>query len=244
MQLIRGTDELRVFLKRNGNGVGCLADTGFLYAASFMDDRLYEQSLEIFDLLAEHNASIFVNVIARIEFVDLVFRKMLTNAAVEVSRLITKNLNNADLFNFLRNIRDQDVAHRNKKMSYKMSESTLKELRRRLEGAMGGDSWREFCAVHSGDMLVNEWSLLEDELGLNFIEVLDGQTSDLIPKSLYWSDMVKIMGHQGVRGPDAMISNLFLKSTLPLLITTDSDIVRSLSEDDPAHGHKVILYLE
>lgn len=145
MQLIRGTDELRVFLKRNGNGVGCLADTGFLYAASFMDDRLYEQSLEIFDLLAEHNASIFVNVIARIEFVDLVFRKMLTNAAVEVSRLITKNLNNADLFNFLRNIRDQDVAHRNKKMSYKMSESTLKELRRRLVGAMGG--------IHGGNFV-------------------------------------------------------------------------------------------
>lgn len=67
-------------------------------------------------------------------------------------------------------------------------------------------------------------------MGLNFVEVLEGGRSDVIAEPLHWSDMVEVIGEQGIRGPDAMIANLFLKSRLSLLITTDKEIAGSFNE--------------
>jgi hypothetical protein len=93
-------------------------------------------------------------------------------------------------------------------------------------------------------MLFNEWQIFEQELGLNFVEVLEGGTCDVLVKPLHWIDMVRIMGEQGIRGPDAMIANLFLKSRFRLLITADKDIALSFSDDDPEHEYKTILYID
>jgi hypothetical protein len=113
-----------------------------------------------------------------------------------------------------------------------------------MEKSSGTPKWRQFCAHYAGQLLVNEWKVLEEDLGLYFVEVLEGATSDIIVEPLHWNDMVCTMGEEGIRGPDAMVANLFLKSRLPLLVTNDSDIARSFREDDPRHASKTILYLE
>jgi hypothetical protein len=92
-------------------------------------------------------------------------------------------------------------------------------------------------------MLKNEWQIMEEELGLHFIEVLEGQTSDIITEPLKWIDMVQTMGDLGIRGPDAMIINLFTSSNLPLLITADKDFEFKNSDDVSTFG-KTILILE
>lgn len=56
--------------------------------------------------------------------------------------------------------------------------------------------------------------------------------------------MIQVMGREGLRGPDAMIVNMFIKSRLPLLITTDGDIVKSLVDSDQEHSNKSIFHLE
>lgn len=244
MRVIRGIDELEQFLATEGCEPGCLADTGFLYAASFMDDRVYQKAIDAFDLFAEFAVSIYANVITRMEFIDLVFRKQLTIGAVELAKCATMSTTNKGLVNLLRNIQIQDAAHKNRKQSYKISEGRLKDLREEFELAMGPTGWLEFCAKHSGDMLFNEWEILEEDLGLNFIEVMEGQTSDIVNQPLHWSDMVRLVGKRGVRGPDAMTTNLFLKSRLPLLVTTDSDIVSAIDPADPDHANKTVLHLE
>lgn len=93
-------------------------------------------------------------------------------------------------------------------------------------------------------MLLNEWILIEQEMGLNFIEVMEGRTSEEITSPLRWKDMVELMGDYGLRGPDAMILNLFAKSKFQVLITADSDFASCLSDPALSLGvNKAIFYL-
>jgi hypothetical protein len=68
MRVIRGILQLNKFLA-GGSEKGCLADTGFLYAASYLDDRLHTQAVEVFEIFAHYDVQIYSNVISRMEFI-------------------------------------------------------------------------------------------------------------------------------------------------------------------------------
>lgn len=242
MHIIKGATQLKHYLNNNDCS-GCLADTGFLYAASYTDDRVYHQALEAFALLEECDIPIYANVISRMEFVDLIFRKQLTLGALQVFKELKATAEHEDLFNFLKKIRDDNTSHKRNRQSYKIGEKQLKKLRQKLEFTFGSKGWKAFCSKYAGTMLKNEWQIMEEELGLHFIEVLEGQTSDIITEPLKWIDMVQTMGDLGIRGPDAMIINLFTSSNLPLLITADKDFEFKNSDDVSTFG-KTILILE
>lgn len=223
--------------------IGCLADTGFLYGVSDTQDRVYRPALEVFEIFEEKNIPIYTNVIGRMEFVDLVFRKLLTLGAVKTFSGMISQPAHKSLYDFLKKIRDEDTASRKSNQSYKIGENQLKRLRKKLEESVGEIGWKSFCAKHAGQMLLNEWKILEEDLGLHFIEALEGQTTELITIPLHWSDMVQTMGELGVRGPDAMIVNFFKSSALPLLITTDKDFNFS-DIDDGLMPDKAVFILD
>jgi len=128
-----------------------------------------------------------------------------------------------EIFKVLKDIRDKDTAARRQGQSYKIDERRLKTLRQNVAQAYGIADWHSFCHEYVGELLENEWAVLEDELRLNFVEILEDGESDLFHSPLRWKDMVALMGAQGLRGPDAMIVNLFAKSKFSVLITIDSD---------------------
>jgi phage-related protein len=90
MQLIRKIAELESFIKQRGIEPGCFADTGFLYAISYDDDQFHQSAEQVLDLLASKKMSIFANVISRMEFIDLIFRKQVTNGAIYVLHCFIK----------------------------------------------------------------------------------------------------------------------------------------------------------
>lgn len=90
--------------------------------------------------------------------------------------------------------------------------------------------------------MINEWKLLEEEYGLNFVEVLENQTSLQIPKPLLWQDMVYLMGKNGLRAADAMTANLYSKSIFKLLISSDSDF-NNLQIDELNPDEKYVFLL-
>lgn len=243
MRVIRG-NEIERYLESEPCEAGILADTAFLYALSDTDDRLYKSALDVYEPLENRGVAIFANVISRMEFVDLLFRKQITGGAIEIFKSLDPAVASKNIFNFFKSIRDEDTAHRNDGQSYKIPEGKLKKLREHLESEASSMDWKEFCQKYTGAKFHNDWSVYEQELGLNFVEVLEGQTSDIIASPLFWADMVQVMGEQGIRGPDAMIANLFLKSRFPLLITADKDIARAFDDESPEHESKTILYLE
>lgn len=161
MTVLRTVSDLKKFLSAADSSQGFLADTGFLYAVAFDDDRLYDSANEVLDLLADQKNSSFCECDYR--YVD--------------------------------------------------------------------------------QKLMNEWTMVEEDLGLNFIEIMEGQVSDHFDSPLAWSDMVQVMGERGLRGPDAMIANLFAKSNFPLLITNDSDFEKCFSDTFDKGDDKAIFLL-
>jgi hypothetical protein len=243
MQVLRTADDLARYLRDKGCKPGCFADTSFLYGIAYDDDRLHGNANVIHDLLSDYSVPIYANVISRMEFVDLILRKQMTNACISLFGKLQRNAGNQELFNLLKNIRDKDTAARGKRESFKINESHFKKLRKFIIDTSSGEDWKTFCGKYVGTTLLSEWKIVEEDLGLNFVEILEGEKSDFFDEPLHWDDMVQIMGKNGMRGPDAMILNLFLKSKFPLLVTGDSDFetdLRDCSESDPG---KAILVL-
>jgi len=223
MQILRTTQELATYLENTDSKIGCFADTSFLYGVAYDDDRLFERAEKVHDLLAEYSTPIYANVISRMEFIDLILRKQLTAGCIELLSQIDRNFENSELYKLLKLIRDKNTEAKRENESYKVNEGQIKRLRKLIVDSTTKTDWRKFCANYTGALLVSEWQLLEDELGLNFIEILEGDTSKFFKEPLRWNDMVQTMGRHGMRGPDAMIANLFARSNFPLLITGDSD---------------------
>lgn len=243
MQVLKTVDDLTRYLEKHDCKAGCFADTGFLYAVSYQDDRLYNPSSEVLDILSEYKIPIHANVISRMEFIDLIFRKQVTSGAIKLFNSLLPATAPKNLFNLLKDIRDKNTASQRDNKSYKIDEGRLKRLRKELSQSLEIMSWKEFCKTYVGKMLVNEWTLLEEEFGLNFVEVMEGGVSDEITSPLQWKDMVDLMGEHGLRGPDAMILNLFTNSRFPLLITTDSDFEFCLDDQILAVKDRAIFHL-
>ncbi len=230
MKVLRNLDDLSLHIKKFGEHRTCFADTGFLYAIAYDDDRYFNQANDAFDVLATEGVSIYANVISRMEFADLVFRKQVTQGCIQLFGSLKQEAHGKPIFSLLKDIRDKDTAAKRQQQSYKIDERRIKKLRQDVEQAYGITDWKDFCKKFVGTIFVNEWKLLEEELGLNFVEVMEGESSELFQSPLRWSDMVQLMGEHGLRGPDAMIANLFSKSKFPLLMTTDSDFESCLSD--------------
>lgn len=243
MEILRGLEDLSNYLRGRDVMPGCFADTGFLYALAYKDDRLFETANDVHDLLAELSMPIYANVISRLELVDLIFRKQVTIGCLQMFAATTRPSFDKDIYKQLRNIRDLDTAARRDRKSYKIDEKKLKLLRKNIDEEYGVTDWRDFCAKYVGQMLVNEWQFLEQDLGLNFVEVMEGQMSDLFHSPLTWPDMVQVMATHGQRGPDAMIVNLFAKSKFSLLVTTDTDLENCFDDQLQSYDDKTLLIL-
>lgn len=243
MKFLRGVDELTEYLSNSNCQIGCLADTGFLYGLAYEDDRLFNRANDIHDTLADASVPIYANVISRLELVDLVFRKQVTNGCIQIFNSMKSSIQSSETYNALKYIRDKDTEAKRKHESYKIDERRLKTIRNSMDNTFGVNDWSGFCTKYIGTMLETEWAMLEQEFGLNFVEVMEGQTSPLFNNPLYWKDMVNVMSKYGQRGPDAMIINLFLQSKFPLLITSDSDFETCFTDTQLRDSGKAILIL-
>lgn len=242
MIILTTQHDLNEFLYKTDCHNGCLADTGFLYGVSYDDDRIHIKANQVLDLFSDYKIPLYSNVISRMEFADLIFRKILTLGAVDFFESYSKDLLSHSLFNLLKDIRDKNSSGFKNKISYKLDESRIKRLRSELNLKPESYDWTKFCTNYVGQLFENEWTILEEELGLNFVETLENQTSEFITKPLVWKEMVSLMGQYGLRSPDAMILNMFVNSTFKILITTDSDFLY-LSKDPIFNTKEKAIYL-
>lgn len=242
MNVLRTGDELSNFLRLKSSKAGCLADTNFLFGLAYKDDRLFERANDIHDLLAEYNIPIYANVTSRIELIDLIFRKQVTDGCVQLFNSASPYSHEKTIYKTLKHIRDKVTAGNKKGEIFKVNEWQLKQLRKLIASDYGIKDWKHFCSRYVGEMLFNEWVTVEEELGLNFVEIMQDDISDLFDTHVTWPDLVRIMGEQGLRGPDAMIVNLFSNSKFPLLISGDSDF-ETFSADILLNSNKVVFIL-
>jgi hypothetical protein len=244
MLILRNLKEVAEFLETTDCQIGCLADTNFLYGLAYEGDRLFNVANDALDLLAQNEVPLYANVISRIEIIDLIFRKQVVSGCIEIFNSTSTHAHQTEIFKLLKYIRDKDTEARRDGESYKIDERRLKRLRKIINDEYGISDWKNFCSKYVGAMLTSEWTLVEDDLGLNFVEIMEGQLSPLFSSPLNWKDMVEVMGTHGQRRPDAMIINLFSKSRFPLLITSDSDFESCFSDPLQDYSNKAIYLLQ
>jgi len=140
MQILREANDLAHYLQGCGDKPKCFVDTGFLYALAYDDDRFFNQANNVFDLLSGRGVFFYTNVISRMEFVDLIFRKQVTQGCIQLFGSIGRQAHGDPIYSLLKDIRDKDTAARRKSNSYKIDESRLKKLRiGRIKGVLGLD---------------------------------------------------------------------------------------------------------
>ncbi len=244
MRILNNLQEVHRYIQQQGSLKGCLADTGFLYALSYCDDRFFDKANDVLDLLSEKQIAIFTNVVSRMEFVDLIFRKQITGGAIHIYEELLPKEKNKHFYNFVKSIRDQESRGRKINNSFKVGEYHIKKLREEILQYYGDKSWQDFCRQFVGNMLVNEWLILEKEFGLNYMEALEGSNHEQLNLPLYWLDVVQLMGEQGFRAPDAMIVNFFSKSKFDLLITSDQDFKKFFSTTEKELNSKAVYILK
>ncbi len=243
MQILRGIESFKAHLENQRVDFGCLADTSFLYALSYKDDRLFELANDVHDLLVEYEVPIFSNVISRMEWIDLIFRKQVTLGCLQAFETVNNHSFNKSIYNILKDIRDKNTAAKRNGESYKVDEARIKKLRKNLINEYGVIDLADFCSQYVDQKLTNEWEAIEQDFGLNFVEVMEGQISEMFDAELKWKDMVDVMGKYGLRGPDAMIVNCFDKSKFELLVTSDGDFEYCFSDPIQKTSTKSILIL-
>lgn len=243
MKILKSIEDLNYYVKNNDLGPGCFADTGFLYGLAYDDDRFFNIANDVHDLLFKFEISIYTNVISRLELIDLVLRKQVTQGCISTFNSYHTTKLHSEIYKLLKDIRDKDSAALRKNESYKIDERRLKQIRKSINQEYGFHDWKDFCQKYLASTFMNEWTTIEEEFGLNFIESMEGETSPLLNSPLLWKDMVNIMATEGQRGPDAMIINLFKKSKFPLLITSDSDLENSFGEKSYPLQDKAIFIL-
>ena len=142
MKILKSIDDLNYYLKTNDLGPGCFADTGFLYGLTYDDDRLFNIANDVHDLLCKFEISIYTNVISRLELIDLVLRKQVTQGCL--STFNSYNITNfrSEIYKLLKDIRDKDTAAVRKKESYKIDERRLKQIRKNINHFSYNDSLR------------------------------------------------------------------------------------------------------
>jgi hypothetical protein len=132
MQVLHGSIALEKYLSNINCRTGCLADTGFLYGLAYEDDRLFNQANDVHDILTEASIPVYTNVISRLELIDLIFRKQVTDGCIQIFNKSKKTNSNSEIFNALKYVRDKNTEAKRKNVSYKIDERRLKLIRKNI----------------------------------------------------------------------------------------------------------------
>jgi hypothetical protein len=217
----RAFSELDAFLESSLPAISCFADTSALFAASYPFDNFSEASDSAFEALGAYNTQIFTNATVRAEFLENHRKVLIAESLIDLLEDLQGELTGA-LFEKLKSHR---TSFRNKIEQNKSAKMEINQIRffcdllSQLESKYG-NGWDLFCQHYLAPKLTPVWELVTDILNVNFISLREGK-HPLIIAPVNWESAVLIMGNYGISSADAMILNLFLCSSIPLLLTAD-----------------------
>lgn len=108
--------------------------------------------------------------------------------------------------------------------SYKLNEGQLKKSRKFLtHNGTQPEGWSLFCKKYFSEPFKNEVRILEEDLGLNFIDLKEDEIHPMFNDFLSWSSLEDVVADSGLRCFDSMIVNFFSKSKFSALARGDID---------------------
>jgi hypothetical protein len=212
---------------------GCLVDTSILFAGSYDLDQFNTPAVELFDYLGELEIPLFTNVNIRAEFLDLHRRVMIPEGMCSLLAAKGASLP-LPIQAKLKSISTTAAAARASQKTFKPNSEAIGEWRNLLiEHSHQADGWQQFCTDFLQGKIEKIWDETCEALGINFLSLRDGDSSEWLAGQLTWDDMASIVGRFGIGSFDAMIINLFLNSKFAALITADREIAYVLNSMKP-----------
>lgn len=215
------------YLQALGKGVsGCLVDTQFLVAAVEDHHPFHEDAEFLFEKLAEYKVPIFSTVTSRSEFIDYMRRTLITEALMgmlsegakwKISESVRTKLRAQRLW-LAREASDGRVPVLT---DYRIKECKAEFMPRTQSGQIG---WVEFCGEFLSGRLLSAWTVLVENLQLNYLDVRSNQDLSYFEKPLAWERMYSISEATCLSASDSMLVNVLLSSTFPFIVSADYDI--------------------
>lgn len=206
---------------------GCVVDTNLLFAAWYTADEFNEWAEHVFNFLHEEEIPIFTNLNVRAEFMDLNRRVMIPEGLITMYDDLSGSLT-AEIEAKLKSLKTTVKNTTEKDRVYKASDKQIKDLRALLKGfshpTLGSDAWTLFCRDYFQPYIKVVWKQVVETLKVQFLGTREIDEGKYFTDRPTWSDATDIMAKTGIGSADAMIVNLFEKSTLLIMITADKDV--------------------
>lgn len=229
--------KLNDFIERT-EVIGCFADTTVIFSASYPLDYFNEQCELAIECLSANGVPLFSNVNVRAEFLENHRRILIPECLVDFLDDMAGDLH-GPLLEKLKALRTNFRNRLSEGKSVKMDPNQIKMFRRLLRehSSPAGNGWDVFCEIYLHDRLVPVWEDAERELNLSFITLRSGDEGQFLIESPEWGRAVEIMGKYGIASADAMILNMFLCSTIPVLLTTDMELAECAAKESKNTKH-------
>lgn len=210
---------------------GCVVDTNVLFAAAFPLDIHNEWSEEVFDALRELQIPCFTNINVRSEFIELNRRVLIPESLVDYYE-DHRNILDIETQAKLKSLKTRKERAASEERTFKLSDSEIKEFRlllSRRHPTTGATGWDLLCESYFAPYITPVWNNIVQALNIQFLGTREIESNDYFNARPGWNDMLDIVGKFGIGVSDAMIVNLFIKSNLPLIVTTDQDVSNTAS---------------
>lgn len=218
--------EVDRYLGTMSGEIGCLVDTSFLIAVNDTENPFYEDAIFLQERFAEYGVRLFVSVTARSEFIDYHRRVIVTETLMDMLAPSSKWRISAAVRKVLEQQKGWiDNQSRSENEPY-LTDSRIKIckqafLPRTQSGHIG---WTEFCREYLSGRLLTAWTEINEALQLQYVDMRDGGSKDLLRKELRWEAMYRLAEDSALGSQDAMILNMLDTSIFPFVVTMDFDL--------------------
>lgn len=242
MGIVRGySDLLRTLNSEPRLKSGIVVDTNVLISATYDADLANSEAFELFDFLAELEVPKFCNVNVRYEFLEIHRRLIFTEALLHFDADKVESPMKLELLKKLNSLKARSGKAEKNDSPFRMSENEIKQFKILLHGSQwkGRNAWSAVCRDLVGTKISNVWTIMQDELGLNFLSLRDDDVIAYMDAPPNWDQVTQLMEEYGLSSSDAMIMNIFLCSKFLGLISSDMDIALSFKMM-PDTGDKIL----
>ncbi len=205
---------------------GLVVDSNIIFAASYELDIFHDEVAEILNVLSEHDIPLFTNVNIRSEFLELHRRVLIAESLIDFYEDYGSEME-PQLQHQLKSHRTSYRKAIEEDRLFKLSDQRIKSFRKQLMEfkANDHDAWQLFCQNYFSVRMAGLWEKAVEIFNLHFISLRQNDKSPQVSGDLSWKQMENLVSQYGIGVSDAMILNLFLNSTFPVVLTADSDLV-------------------
>jgi predicted nucleic acid-binding protein len=222
---------------------GCVVDTNVLFAASFPLDTYNTWAEKLFPVLHELGIPIYTNINVRSEFIELNRRVLIPEGLIDFYEDLAGQLV-VEVEQKLKSLKTRKETAAKENRTFKLSDFDIKEFRRLLSGythSTGKNGWELFCEDYFHKYIRTVWEDVVEALKIGFLGTRNIDNKTLFDNHPNWDDMLDIVGKTGMGSTDAMIVNLFLKSKLSMIISTDNDVPGAVEKMLPPGSKRFVL---